>query len=146
MKQLILLPVLSIGVLSATYPGANAEKFKVPSINFSADANVPNETPQQEPSSTRMRAGVFKAQDYCRAELKDFEFDARFDIVSAVVYFTGANFKSIERGTITSSSLKPVKDQMNRCVPGSVVIFDEVKVVGPDKAIRTIPGASIILY
>ncbi len=146
MKQLILLPVLSIGVLSATYPDLNAEKDNPPAFNLSANANAPLEIPLQEPANTRMRAGVFKAQDYCRAELKDFEFDARFDIVSAVVYFTGANFKNIERGAINSSSLKPIKEQMNRCVPGSVVIFDEVKVIGPDKLIRTIPGSSIILY
>jgi hypothetical protein len=34
---------------------------------------------------------------------------------------------------------------MEKCVPGTSVIFDEVKVVGPDNAIRTIPGVSLVL-
>lgn len=144
MKQLFLLPVLCIGVMSAAYPDAPA--CSPVSTSLSGDAHTPSKTFQLETGNTRMRAAVFKAQDYCRAELKNFEFDARFDIVSAEVYFTGANFKNVEKASISSSSLQPIKEQMNRCVPGSIIIFDNVKVIGPDKTVRTIAGASIMLY
>ena len=101
---------------------------------------------QDEPEYGKMSSVVFKRQDYCRAELKDFEFDAKFLVVGATVYFSGANFASIEQGTITSSSLKPIKHLMDRCKPGSLVVFDNVKVKGPDELVRTIPGITLKLF
>ena len=113
-------------------------------------SSLARETPginlQAQPGDGKMRSIVFKEQKYCRAELKNFEFDAHFSIVSASVYFSGANFKEVEKGYITSSSLQPVKDKMTRCQPGTIVVFDDVKVVGPDKIIRTIEGLSLLLY
>lgn len=98
----------------------------------------------QEPG--KMRCVIFKAQDYCRAEMPpDFEFEAQFKVVSATVYFSGGNFRNVEKGMINSNSLKPVKNLMDRCVPGTIVIFDDVKVEGPDKQVRPIPGLSLIL-
>lgn len=100
---------------------------------------------QQEPG--KMRSIVFKSQDYCRAEMPpDFEFDVQFKVVSATVYFSGANFPNVEKGTISSNQLKPIKPLMERCIPGTMVVFDDVKVIGPDKKIRTIPGLSLLLY
>lgn len=101
---------------------------------------------QDRPTAGRLSSIVFKNQDYCRAELEDFEFDAKFSVLSATVYFSGANFKDVERGYITSNSLKPIKKLMDRCLPGSVVVFDDVKVKGPDNLVRTIPGVSLTLY
>lgn len=95
---------------------------------------------------TKMSAAVFKAQDYCRVELKDFEFDVQFKIISATVYFTGTNFKNVEKGSINSTSLKPIKEQMQRCAPGSIVIFDDIKVTGPDNTVRPINSLSLLLY
>ena len=101
---------------------------------------------QDRQTAGRLSSVVFKNQDYCRAELDDFEFDAKFSVLSATVYFSGANFKDVERGYITSNSLKPIKKLMDRCLPGSVVVFDDVKVKGPDNLVRTIPGVSLTLY
>ena len=101
---------------------------------------------QDEHGYARMSAVEFKNQKYCRAELENFEFDAHFSIVSATVYFSGTNFKNLERGFITSSSLKPVAEYMSRCSPGSRIVFDDVKVVGPDNKQRTIQGVSLVLY
>lgn len=89
---------------------------------------------------------AFKSQQYCRAEVKDFEYDARFSVVSATIYFSGANFKNVEKGTITSNNLEPVKKLMERCIPGSVVTFDDVKVIGPDNEVRTIAGTTFRLH
>lgn len=147
MKQLILFPLMSLGMLSASDHFENAEKATPPSNHLTFDGqNNENAGAQQETGSSRMPAAVFKAQEFCRAELKDFDFDAHFIVTGATVYFSGANFKNPEKATITSSSLKPIRSLMDRCVPGSIIIFDEVKVVGPDNLKRTIPGVSIILY
>jgi hypothetical protein len=88
----------------------------------------------------------FKNQDYCRAELENFEFDAHFTVISATVYFSGANFKNPEKVFITSNNLKPIKYLMARCAPGTLVVFDEIKVMGPDNNITTIQGLSLSLF
>ncbi|HMK03032.1 MAG TPA: GldM family protein [Ferruginibacter sp.] len=100
----------------------------------------------QEPGNEKMLAAVFKIQEFCRAEVNDFEFETKFEVVSATVYFSGTNFTRIEKGNISSNSLKPLKSLMNRCAAGSVVIFDNVKVLGPDKLVRSISGISIMLH
>lgn len=94
----------------------------------------------------RIQSVVFKNQDYARAELKNFDFEYRYSIVSATVYFTGANFPSLQQGTISSGSLAPIKEQLNKCIPGTTVTFDNVRVQGPGGPVISIPGAGFILY
>jgi hypothetical protein len=88
----------------------------------------------------------FKNQDYCRAELENFEFDAHYTVVSATVYFSGTNFRNTEIGYIKSNSLKPIKLLMDRCKAGTMVLFDEIKVKGPDNSITTIQGLQLSLF
>ena len=144
-----MLPFLGIGVLQANTQlnnPANQSSFSSPGFE-NANASIHIGEPQEPQNGSRMSAAVFKAQEYCRAELKDFEFDAHFVVVSAVVYFSGAGFKNgVEKASISSNSLKPIRTQMDKCMPGSIVIFDDVKVKGPDNLIRTIPGVSLILF
>jgi gliding motility-associated protein GldM len=97
-------------------------------------------------SGGRMQSVVFKNQQFCRADLENFDFDARFTVVSATVYFSGANFSSVQTASITGGSLAGLAGQMSRCIPGSSITFDNVKVQGPDGAIRPIPGPGFILY
>ena len=101
---------------------------------------------QPSAEGVNMLAVVFKSREYCRAELKDFEYDVKFSIVGASVYFSGTNFRGVEKATINSNSFKPIRSYIERCAPGSVVIFDDVKVVGPDKQIRTIEGKTYLLH
>jgi len=93
----------------------------------------------------RMPAVEFKNQQYCRAELENFDFDLRFSIVGATVYFSGANFPNPVPATLTGNNLAGLAALMSRCGPGSVITFDNVKVQGPDGP-RTIEGKSIALY
>ena len=137
MKALILLSLLSIPTVELNNKISTAKE----SLTAEVKANL-----QPEPAYGRMSAIEFKSQDYCRAELKDFEFDARFIVISATVYFSGANFRDVEKGIITSNSLKPINSLKMRCIPGSIVVFDDIKVKGPDNIIRTIPGVSYMLY
>ena len=51
-----------------------------------------------------MTAVVFKAQQYCRIVLKDFDFP--YKLMNATVYFSGTNFQSVEKGTLKSTDQK----------------------------------------
>lgn len=93
----------------------------------------------------RMPSVEFKSQQFCRAELENFDFDLRFNIVSATVYFSGANFQNVATAAIQGNNLAPLASYIQRCGPGSVVTFDNVKVQGPD-GVRSIEGKSIALY
>jgi gliding motility-associated protein GldM len=94
----------------------------------------------------RVQSVIFKNQQFCRADLENFDFDARFVVISATVYFSGANFSSVQTATITGGSLAGISSQLARCIPGTSITFDNVKVKGPDGTERTIPGPGFILY
>ncbi len=93
----------------------------------------------------RMPSVEFKNQQFCRAELENFDFDLKFNVVSATVYFSGANFPNVVTASISSNSLGALSGTMQRCGPGSVISFDNIKVSGPDGT-RSIEGKSIALY
>jgi len=93
----------------------------------------------------RMPAVEFKNQQYCRAELENFDFDLKYSVVSSTVYFSGANFPNVATASISSNNLSGLDAYIRRCGPGSVVTFDNIKVSGPDGT-RTIDGKSIALY
>ncbi len=131
---LFLAPIL-LGIQSTELKIKNANQEKTFSEKF---------TQQLKPG--RMSAVEFKYQQYCRLEVPDFEFDVKFELISTDIYFTGANFNKPEKATINSVSLKPAHDLMMRCIPGTMVIFDNIKVKGPDGLIRTIDNQSFLLY
>ncbi len=119
---------------------------KVTTYNFRIK-NVPPPILMVGPSDGgRIQSVVFKNQDYARAELKNFDFEYHYSIVGATVYFTGANFPSLQQGNITSGNLSGIKDQLSRCIPGTTVTFDNVRVQGPGGPVISIPGAGFILY
>ena len=93
----------------------------------------------------RMPAVEFKAQQFCRAELENFDFDIRYKVNTATVYFSGSNFPITETVILEGNELAPLFINMKKCGPGSVITFDNIKVEGPD-GIRTIEGKSIALY
>ena len=97
-------------------------------------------------ASGRIQSVVFKNQNFARAELENFDFDAHFNIVSATLYFSGANFPSVQSAEIHGGSLEPVKSFLQRSIPGTSVTFDNVKVQGPYGIVRSIPGPGFILY
>ena len=93
----------------------------------------------------RVPAVEFKNQQFCRADLENFDFDLRFNIISASVYFSGANFPNTTPAAITGNSLAQIDALMKRCGPGSSITFVGIKVQGPD-GVRTIDERSITLY
>ena len=93
----------------------------------------------------RMPSVEFKNQQYCRAELENFDFDLKYAVVGATVYFSGANFPNVAQAQITGNNLAALDQLIKRCGPGSVVTFDNIKVNGPDGQ-RVIDGKSFALY
>jgi hypothetical protein len=148
--KLLLFPILSSICLAPLSKQVVSMEKSTPASGYFAVSETLKETPvigfQDGSNEGKMSSTVFKNQDFCRATLEDFDFDAHFSVVSATVYFSGANFKNVEKGFITSNSLKPIKELMRRCLPGSKVLFDEIKVKGPDNEIRIIQGLSLLLY
>jgi gliding motility-associated protein GldM len=94
----------------------------------------------------RMPSVEFKNQQYCRADMgADFIYDVRYNVNSATVYFSGANFPNVVTTSISGNNLGPLEQYVSRCGPGSVVSFDNIKVTGPDGT-RIIEGKSFALY
>ena len=108
---------------------------------------IPDPTFMVGPSKGgRIQSVMFKNQQYARADLEAFDFDARFSVVSATVYFSGANFPNVQQGSISGGSLAGISAQLAKCIPGTSVTFDNVKVQGPDGAVRNIQGPGFILF
>ena len=87
-----------------------------------------------------------KIKSFAGQILENFDFDADFNIVSATVYFSGANFPNVQTANIHGGSLAGIQSQLQKCIPGTSVTFDNVKVQGPDGVVRSIPGPGFILY
>jgi hypothetical protein len=147
MKHVLFFSFLSMGLLPVTrLPAPVAENIYTADLPDPSSAGKGfNICAQPGPENGNMPAVVFRSQEVCRAELKDFVFDVQFSIVSATVYFSGTNFRGVETGYITSNSLKPIRHFMARCAPGTMVVFDQVKAIGPDKVVRPIAGTSYML-
>jgi gliding motility-associated protein GldM len=99
---------------------------------------IPDPIVKVGPGTPRMQSVVFKAQQYIRAELENFDFDAKFNVLSGTAYFTGAGFTRPEQGNFTGGNITSMSALISKCQPGSSVIFDNVKVQGPDGTVRTI--------
>ena len=93
-----------------------------------------------------MTSGSFKSQQFCRAELENFDFAANFSVVSATVYFSGANFSNVQTEDLNGNNLSPISTYIQRAGPGTSITFDNVKVQGPDGKQRVIQGVGIVLY
>lgn len=145
MKLFLLSSMTAISVLTVNQAPEQYFLCQPPSHVKPANTGIPLQ-PGSGQQAGKMRSIVFKSQDFCRVELKDFDFDVQFSLVSATVYFTGSNFTGVEKGYLVSNSLQPIKKLMDRCQPGSIVVFDEIKVKGPDQEIRTIEGVTYQLY
>lgn len=94
----------------------------------------------------KMLSNVFRGQQFVRAELENFDFDARFSVTGATIYFNSPGDRNVKQVTINSGSLAPAAEYMKTLAPGSLVIFDNIRVVGPDGVTRTIqnpPGFSL---
>jgi hypothetical protein len=94
----------------------------------------------------KMQAVVFRSQQFVRADLENFDFEAKFQVTGGTIYFMNPGDRGVKQANLTSGSLGSAADYMKTLVPGSTVIFDNIRVVGPDGQPRTIqnpPGFSL---
>jgi len=151
---------ITSGLIHKVSPGHYVVTQTAPSpkvtINVTADGkttpfdfkvkNIPPPILMVGPSEGgAMQSVVFKNQPACRAQLNNFDFDYRYSVVSATVYFSGANFPSVQQASITGGSLAGLAAQLAKCIPGTSVNFDNVKVQGPGGPVISIPGPGFIL-
>ncbi len=97
-------------------------------------------------SGGRMQAVVFRSQQFVRADLENFDFQASFSVTGGTVYFMNPGDRNVKQISLTSGSLGAAGEYMKTLAPGSTVIFDNIRVVGPDGQPRTIqnpPGFSL---
>jgi hypothetical protein len=85
-------------------------------------------------------AATFKAQGGMIAKLLDSDFDAPFQVVSYVLGANGGPFQTYQQaandGARWSGGAASI---VNKSAPGASVFFDQIRVKGPDGAIREIP-------
>ena len=94
----------------------------------------------------RMQAVAFRSQRFVRADLENFDFEAKFIVTGATVYFSIPGDRNVKQIALTNGNLAPAAAYMALLVPGATVTFDNIKVVGPDGQARTIqnpPGFSL---
>jgi gliding motility-associated protein GldM len=122
-----------------------ADKKSTPPFKFRCK-RIPSPTFKIGGKEGRMPVSEFKVQKFCRAELKDFDFDLKFNVISANVYFTGgSNFPGVQIGRLNGNDLSSLSQLIQRCSPGTSVTFDDIKVQGPDGP-RSIKAETFQLY
>jgi gliding motility-associated protein GldM len=95
---------------------------------------------------SRMPTVEFKNQQYCRADLENFDFDLKYSVVSATVYFLGGSgFPNVVPSKITGNNFAAISNLIQRCTPGTSISFEDIIVSGPDGQ-RKIDGRTFQLY
>ena len=86
-----------------------------------------------------VRAGTFKAQGGVVAILKDFDFEAKFKVLSYKVFYIKARQDPKSSDNTGASWSGTASGYVSSAAPGDKFIIDNVKVQGPDGAVRTLP-------
>ena len=153
----------SVSMTGGTISGSNSNRTVQVStpgtakINVTADGKtssfdfrikrIPDPVIKVGPSGGgRMQAVVFRNQSFVRADLENFDFEAKYNVTGATVYFSIPGDRNVKQVNLTSGSMAPAAQYMSLLVPGSTVTFDNISVVGPDGQKRTIqnpPGFSL---
>jgi len=87
-----------------------------------------------------INAGVWKAQQGVIADLENFDFDAKFEVLSFNMFYQP---KLQDPGTAAASGpyfSAAQKAFISKAKPGDVFYIEEIKVKGPDGLSRKIPG------
>jgi hypothetical protein len=98
-----------------------------------------------------MLASVFRAQMGISAVLDNFDFDARFQVISFDITFKAKRSTDLI-GPLHSNSaffkdLPPegARYQSTQALPGDRVYIENIKAVGPDKTIRSLGSINLLL-
>ena len=88
----------------------------------------------------RINAGVWKAQQGVVADLENFDFDAKFEVISYSVFYLPKREDPVQLPNGGAYFTAPVKGVIGKIKPGDTVYFEDIKVKGPDGTTRKIPS------
>ncbi|WP_462254958.1 hypothetical protein [Ferruginibacter sp.] len=77
---------------------------------------------------------------------KEIKVTTGFKFKSASVYFSGANFQNVKVAFLDTSALFRLDTLFARCMPGSVVTFDNIKLINKKAEEITIAGKAYFFY
>jgi len=89
-------------------------------------------------SGGKIQAVIFRNQQFLRADLENFDFEAKFQVTGGTVYFNIPGDRNVNSISLSSGDLNSAKQYMSKLAPGSIVTFDNIRVDGPDGQTRTI--------
>jgi hypothetical protein len=87
----------------------------------------------------RLQIDSFKAQ-------KELKTNDGFGIIYYNIYFSGVNFQNVQVATVAGSSFAPLISLMEKCVPGSVISFDNIIALNKAGDTGFVNGKSFTIY
>jgi len=87
-----------------------------------------------------VKAATFKVQRGMLAELENFDFDIKFQVVSYEMTYAAARQDLLSTSADGPLFSQKMLDYLSKAKPGDVFYFDKIKVKGPDQVVRTLPG------
>lgn len=91
-------------------------------------------------SGGAMSSGEMKAQLGLGAILENFDFDAKFEVISYSVFYLPKREDPVQLPNGGAYFTAPVKGVIGKIKPGDTVYFEDIKVKGPDGTTRKIPS------
>ncbi len=87
-----------------------------------------------------VKAATFKVQRGIIAELENFDFDIKFQVVGYEMTYAAAR-QDLLTTTADGPMFTPkMMDYLSKAKPGDIFYFDKVRAKGPDGTIRSLPG------
>lgn len=110
---------------------------KVTPVRFRV-RTIPNPTPMVgQRESGDVPAGEFKSQAGVRAFIPDFFYETQFNVISFRMIGDGSGFdEGIIEVNNTGAAWNEARTIINRCRPGSYILIDEIRAIGPDRRTR----------
>jgi hypothetical protein len=71
--------------------------------------------------------------------------NAKYRIKDAQLYFSGKGFDNVVMVQLVSGDLDPVKPYFEKCIPGSAITFDNVRIVSEDNHIKIAEGYGLLV-
>lgn len=87
----------------------------------------------------RIAADSFKKQN-------QIKLPVGYSLKKAVIFFAGANFQTVETLNMYTTDLLPIKNAIDKCVPGTVVYVDKILVTDTNKQVAFLTSAGFVLY
>lgn len=108
---------------------------------------IPDPVPKVGPfKGGSVPAAAFRAQLGLLADLENFDFDAKFEVLGFRFGIVGRGFDDyLEDVTTGPRFTAKMQSLLQRSRPGNTVYIDDIKVKGPDGVVRTLTGISFQL-